>query len=110
MAARMITTDSSAQFLSRTCKRLGTLPANNHAFRFAFNSQLSELGFNSSDRSLILGHGVQTNENHYSITDKRRLEGIRDKIREREKNANREPESAPLQGRSREDSNLRPTA
>ena len=107
---RMITTDSYAQFLSRTCKRLGTLPTNNHAFRFAFNSQLIELGFNSSDRSLILGHGVQTNENHYSITDKRRLEGIKDKLRKSEKNAEQGASLGSLQGRSREDSNLRPTA
>ena len=84
---QMITTDSYLQFLRRTCRRLGTLPTNNHAFRIAFNSRLIELGFNPSDRALILGHEVQTNENHYSITDKRRLESIKTRIRGCEEDA-----------------------
>ena len=45
------------------------------------------------------------NENHYSVTDKRRLEGIKDRIRDghkespelREENANREPFPAPCE-------------
>ena len=103
---KMITTDSYAQFLNRTCKRLGTLPTNNHAFRIAFNSRLIELDFSPSDRALILGHEVQTNENHYSITDKRRLESIKDRIRNNGKendekpveNADREPFPALCEG------------
>ena len=72
----MITKDSYILNLRRRCKRLGCIPTNNHAFRMAFNSKLIELGFSSSDRALILGHEVQTNEAHYSLTDKRRLEDI----------------------------------
>ena len=78
---------SYAQFLNRTCKCLGTLPTNNHAFRIAFNSRLIELDFNPSNRALILGHEVQTSENHYSIADKRRLENIKTRIRASEEKA-----------------------
>ncbi len=76
----MITKDSYILNLRRRCRRLGCIPTNNHAFRMAFNSRLIELGFSSSDRALILGHEVQTNETHYSLTDKRRLEDIKDRL------------------------------
>ena len=72
-----ISKDSYEQNLRKRCKRLGTLPKNNHAFRIAFNSKMIELGFSAADRALILGHEIQTNETHYSLTDKRRLEDIR---------------------------------
>ncbi len=35
-------------------------------------TKMIELGFSAADRALILGHEVQTNETHYSLTDKRR--------------------------------------
>lgn len=79
-SSSMISKDSYEYNLRRRCKRLGTLPKNNHAFRIAFNSRLIELGFSASDRALILGHEVQTNETHYSLTDKRRLDMIKDRL------------------------------
>ena len=39
----------------------------------AFNSRLIALGFSASDRALLLGHEVQTNESCYSLTDNRKL-------------------------------------
>ncbi len=79
-SSSMISKDSYEYNLRRRCKRLGTLPKNNHAFRIAYNSRLIELGFSASDRALILGHEVQTNEAHYSLTDKRRLDVIKDRL------------------------------
>ena len=78
----MINKASYDRYLHRQCVRLGTTAKNNHAFRIAFNSRLIELGFSSSDRALILGHAVQTNEAIYSVSDKRRLEGIRKRLNE----------------------------
>lgn len=78
--SKMIPTDGYAQNLRKRCRRLGCVPSNNHAFRMAFNSRLIELGFSASDRALILGHEVQTNETHYSLTDKRRLDVIKDRL------------------------------
>ena len=46
----------------------------------AFNSRLIKLGFSSADRALILGHEVQTNEAHYSVTDKRHLADLHKKL------------------------------
>lgn len=46
----------------------------------AFNSRLIEMGFSVSDRALILGHEVQTNEAYYSLTDKRRLNIIKERF------------------------------
>ena len=74
---KMVSKDSYLQNLKRRCRRLGIQTTNNHAFRMAFNLRMINLGFSSSDRALILGHEVQTNEAHYSLTDKRRLEQIR---------------------------------
>ena len=50
----------------------------------AFNSKLIEMGFSSADRALILGHNVQTNEAHYSLTDKRRLDRIKRRLNKEE--------------------------
>ena len=72
--------DSYEQNLRRRCKRLEISTSNNHAFRIAFNSKLIELGFSAAERALILGHEVQTNENHYSVTDKRQLVDIRNRM------------------------------
>ncbi len=74
---KMITKSSYSRYLVRICRKLGTLPTNNHAFRIAFNSRMIDLGLSAVDRALILGHEVKTNENHYSLTDNRRLENIR---------------------------------
>ena len=41
--------------------------------------KLIDPGFSASERALIPGHEVQTNEHHYSVTDKRKLGGLRDK-------------------------------
>ena len=72
--------DSYEQNLRRRCKRLEISTSNNHAFRIAFNSKLIELGFSAAERALILGHEVQTNENNYSVTDKRQLVDIRNRL------------------------------
>ena len=66
--------------LRRSCARLGIETSNNHAFRIAFNSRLIERGLSAADRALILGHAVQTNEHHYSVSDKRRLDEIRQQL------------------------------
>lgn len=76
----MITEDSYLQHLRMRCRRLGISTTNNHAFRVAFNSRLIDLGFSASERALILGHEVQTNENHYPVTDKRKLAGLRERL------------------------------
>ena len=72
--------DSYIQNLGRRCKRLNIDCTHNHAFRVAFNSRLIKLGFSSADRALILGHEVQTNESHYSVTDKRHLADLHKKL------------------------------
>ena len=74
---KMVSKDSYLQNLKRRCRRLGIQTTNNHAFRMAFNLRMINLGLSSADRALILGHEVQTNEAHYSLTDKRRLAQIR---------------------------------
>lgn len=71
---KWITKDSYAQNLKRRCKSLGIKTTNNHAFRMAFNSRLIALGLSASDRALLLGHEVQTNEACYSLTDNRKLQ------------------------------------
>ncbi|WP_196808597.1 tyrosine-type recombinase/integrase [Butyrivibrio sp. AC2005] len=77
----MVTKDSYSHNLRKRCLRLGCVPTNNHAFRMAFNSRLIRLGFSADDRALILGHEVQTNESHYSLTDKRRLDEIKSRLK-----------------------------
>ena len=72
-----VSKDGYLQSLHRRCRRLGIETSHNHAFRVAFNRKLHEMGFSPSDRALILGHSVETNERHYSFTDSRRLETIR---------------------------------
>ena len=67
--------------LRRACDRLGITTRNNHAFRVAFNSRLIELGLPASERALLLGHAVQTNERYYSVYDRRSLNEIRKKLK-----------------------------
>lgn len=76
--SEMVTASSYSHNLLNRCKRLGCSLSNNHGFRMALNSRLISLGFEAADRALILGHEVQTNEAHYSLTDKRRLKYIKD--------------------------------
>ena len=80
----MVTTDSYNLNLRKRCKRLGCIPTNNHAFRMALNGRLIQLGLCASDRALLLGHEVQTNEDNYSLTDNRNLENIRKRITKEE--------------------------
>lgn len=79
-AGDQISKTSYELHLRRACDRLGIETSNNHAFRIAFNSKLIEKGLSPADRALILGHAVQTNEHHYSVSDKRRLDTIRQKM------------------------------
>lgn len=79
-AGNAVSKDSYMLNLRRTCEKLGFSTRNNHAFRIAFNSSMIEKGLSSADRALILGHAVQTNEHHYSVSDRRRLEEIRRKM------------------------------
>ena len=76
----MVKKSSYEQYLRRLCRKLGTSATHNHAFRRAFNARLIRLGFEAADRALILGHDVVTNEKNYSITDKRRLDTIRERL------------------------------
>ena len=85
-SGRTIIKGSYLQYLRRTCRRLGIKVTRNHAFRVAFNARLIGENISGIDRCLILGHSMQTNERHYSFSDQRRLESIREKLSS-EKNA-----------------------
>ena len=43
----------------------------------SLNSQFIELGLDSSVRATLLGHTVQTNERNNSLTDHRKLKGVK---------------------------------
>ncbi|MBR2591603.1 MAG: tyrosine-type recombinase/integrase [Oscillospiraceae bacterium] len=75
-----VSKDSYEQNLRRRCERLGIETSHNHAFRVAFNGRLIDMGFGAADRALILGHAVETNERHYSRSDRRRLDTIRQRL------------------------------
>ena len=72
--------DSYEQYLRRACHSLGIETTHNHAFRVAFNARLIADDIDGNDRSLILGHSAQTNERHYSFSDQRRLDRIKQKM------------------------------
>ena len=76
--------DSYEQYLRRVCKKLGIEITHNHAFRVAFNARLIADDIDGNDRSLILGHSAQTNERHYSFSDQRRLDRIKQKMNKKE--------------------------
>ena len=76
--------DSYEQYLRRVCKKLGIEITHNHAFRVAFNARLIADDIDGNDRSLILGHSAQTNERHYSFSDQRRLDRIKQKMTKKE--------------------------
>ena len=77
-------TDSYLQHLRRRCEKLGIKTTNNHAFRISYNTTLIDAGLSSADRALLLGHTVQVNESHYSVSDKRRLDKIKETLQKRE--------------------------
>lgn len=60
--------------------RHGISISNNHAFRVAFNARLIEAGVDGNERCLVLGHSMQTNERHYSFSDKRRINDVKNKL------------------------------
>lgn len=72
--------DSYSQYLRRRCRELDICVTNNHAFRVAFNSRLYEANINDMDRALILGHSAQTNTRHYSFSDRRRLDSVKNAL------------------------------
>lgn len=74
---REIKKDSYELYLRRKCRSMGINITNNHAFRMALNSRFIELGLDSSIRATLLGHTVQTNERHYSLTDRRRISHVK---------------------------------
>ena len=53
-------------------------------FRICYNTSLIDAGLSSADRALLLGHTVQVNESYYSVSDKRRIDSIRDILKKRE--------------------------
>jgi integrase len=72
--------DSYGYYLRRRCKALGIKISHNHAFRVAFNARLIEAGADCNERCLVLGHSMQTNERHYSFSDRRKAEDVRNKL------------------------------
>ena len=68
---------------------MGINTSNNHAFRVALNGRLVDANLDARDRSLVLGHSIQTNEKHYSFSDRRKAERIKDILNQH----NTEPES-----------------
>ncbi|MCR5200464.1 MAG: tyrosine-type recombinase/integrase [Saccharofermentans sp.] len=77
---RPVIKDSYESYLRRVCSRLGIETSHNHAFRVAFNTRLISAGVDGTQRCLILGHSMQTNERHYSFSDRRQAEEVRDKL------------------------------
>ncbi len=74
--------DSYLYYLRRRCKTLGIKVSRNHGFRVAFNAKLIEAGVDCNERCLVLGHSMQTNERHYSFSDRRKVEDVRNKLNE----------------------------
>ena len=72
--------DCFGKYLRRACQKLGISTTHNHAFRVAFNARLIEAGVDGNERCLVLGHSMQTNERHYSFSDRRRVEDVRNKL------------------------------
>jgi len=77
---RPLIKDSYESYLRRVCLRLGIEISNNHAFRVAFNARLISAGVAGNERCLILGHSMQTNERHYSYSDRRQAEAVKNKL------------------------------
>lgn len=75
-----VTKGSHEKYLKRRCRILGIPTTNNHAFRMALNSRLIEAGLSAAERAVLLGHAVQTNEQHYSLADQRLIGSITEKL------------------------------
>ena len=75
-----IVKDSYEYYLRRRCKTLGIGISHNHAFRVAVNARLIEAGVDCNERCLGLGHSMQTNERHYSFSDRRKVEDVKNKL------------------------------
>ena len=75
---RPIQKDSYNQYLRRVCKKLGISITNNHAFRMGFNIKMIEIGISEVDRCYILGHSMETNRKHYSNSDERHRNSIKE--------------------------------
>ena len=86
---RWLIKDSYESYLRRICARLGINTSNNHAFRVALNGRLVDANLDVRDRCLVLGHSIQTNERHYSFSDRRKAERIKEILNQH----NAEPES-----------------
>lgn len=72
--------DSYEYYLRRRCESLGIKTSNNHAFRVAFNARLIKAGVDANQRCYVLGHGMQTNEKHYSFGDERTVEDVKNRL------------------------------
>ena len=81
---RPLLKDSYLYYLRRRCKALGIKISHNHAFRVAYNAKLIEAGVDGNERCLVLGHSMQTNERHYSFSDRRKAEDVKNKLNELE--------------------------
>ena len=75
---RPIQKGSYMTYLRRVCKKLGITITNNHAFRMGFNIKLIEVGISEVDRCYILGHSMETNLKHYSNSDERHRNTIKE--------------------------------
>lgn len=63
--------DGYMHHLRKLCRKAKTGPTNNHAFRMRLNRILESKGFTSLERSMLLGHKMETNERFYSLADSR---------------------------------------
>lgn len=72
--------DSYEYYLRRRCESLGIRTSNNHAFRVAFNARLIKAGVDANQRCYVLGHGMETNEKHYSFGDERTIEDVKNRL------------------------------
>lgn len=78
--SQWVNKDGYAQYLKKHCRKLGISTTNNHAFRMSLNSRMIDEGYEPRTRALLLGHSIETNERHYSLSDKRTLFDIRERM------------------------------
>lgn len=72
--------ESYLHYLRRVCDRLGITITHNHAFRVSYNAKLIRAGVTGNERCLVMGHSMQTNERHYSFSDKRQAQDVKAKL------------------------------
>ena len=74
-------TDTHARYISIRTSSIEVLRRRYRSMMAVSNRiPFIELNLNSAERALILGQSVQTNERYYTHSDKRRLEGIRERL------------------------------